>query len=186
MNGIFKGGNAMKKIMKKVITFITICLVLAFPISAYAAPGGLHKRRRTYEEAVSHFEELKTKQVNIEFSHRGLSILYARKIVGVNEDGTYQIGPWECISHRSNVCYCEDKQITLPATYVIFGYSFDIAWGTDWPFGQEFWNNVNTTAEDIMIMITGGTRTPDVLIRVNGNTVYKNDNCSAHNQWIPR
>ena len=181
----------MKKTMRRIIALITMCLVLAFPLTAYAAPGGLHKPRRTYEQAVNHFEEIKNKQVHIRFSHRGLyvaneSMLYARKIVGVNEDGTYQLSPWECISHRSNVAYCSDKEITLPATYVIFGYSFDITWGTDWPFGQEFWNNVNTVAEDIRILITGGNRTPEVLIMVNGNTVYKNDNCSAHNQWIPR
>lgn len=181
----------MKKIMTKVIAFITtICLVLALPLTAFAAPGGLHKQRRTYEEALKHFEEIKNQQVNIEFSHRGLyvaneSILYGRQIVGVNQDGTYQLGPWECISHRYNVGYCSDKTITLPATYVMFGYSFDILWGTDWPFSQEFWNNVNTPAKDIKILITGGTRTPDVLIRVNGNEVYRNDNCSAHAQWTP-
>ena len=111
---------------------------------------------------------------------------YARKIIGVNEDGTYQLSPWECISHRYNVSYCEDKQITLPATYIIFGYSFDIAWGTDWPYSKEFWNNANTVAEDIKILITGGTRTPDVVITVNGKDVYKNDNCPAHEQWIPQ
>ena len=181
----------MKKTMRKIIALITMCLVLAFPLTAYAAPGGLHKPRRTYEQAVEHFEEIKNKQVHIRFSHRGLyvaneSILYARKIVGVNEDGTYQLGPWECLSHRSNVAYCDDKEITLPATYVIFGYSFDITWGTDWPYSQQFWNNANTVAEDVLIVITGGNRTPEVLIMVNGNTVYKNDNCSAHNQWIPR
>ncbi len=181
----------MKKTMTKVIAILTtVLMVLALPITAFAAPGGLHKPRRTYEQAVKHFEELKNQQVNIRFSHRGLyvaneSILYARQIVGVNEDGTYQIGPWECISHRYNVCYCEDKTITLPATYVIFGYSFDIAWGTDWPYGQEFWNNVNTPAKDIMILITGGTRTPDVLIMVNEKEVYRNENCQAHKQWIP-
>ncbi len=181
----------MKKTMRKIIALITMCLVLAFPLNAYAAPGGLHKPRRTYEQAVEHFEEIKNKQVHIRFSHRGLyvaneSILYARKIVGVNEDGTYQLSPWECISHRSNVAYCSDKEITLPATYVIFGYSLDITWGTDWPYSQQFWNNVNTVAEDVRILITGGNRTPDVLIMLNGNTVYKNENCSAHNQWIPR
>ena len=182
----------MKRIITKVIAFLTtFCLVLAVPMTAFAAPGGLHKPRRTYEHALKHFEEIQNQQVHIKVVHRGLyvandSILYARKIVGVNEDGTYQIGPWECISHRKNVCYNEDKEITLPATYIIFGYSFDIAWGTNWPFCQEFWNNANTPAKDIMILITGGNRTPDVLIRVNGNEVYRNENCPAHKQWIPR
>ena len=107
----------MKKIIAKVNAFLTIfCLVLAVPMTSLAAPAGLHKPRRTYEQALKHFEEIQNKQVNIKISHRGLyvandSILYARKIVGVNEDGTYQIGPWECISHRKNVCYNEDKKI---------------------------------------------------------------------------
>ena len=180
----------MKKITRTVIAFIAICLALASPINAFAASGGLHKPRRTYEEAVQNFEDLKNKQVSIKFSHRGLyvanqSILYARKIVGVNKDGTYQIGPWECISHRYNVSYCDDKQITLPATYIIYGYSFDITWVTDWPYSKEFWNNANTVAEDIRILITGGNRTPEVQIMVNSKTVYKNDNCPAHEQWIP-
>ena len=181
----------MKKIMKTVITILTICLVFAFPLNSFAASGGLHKPRRTYEEAVKHYEEIQNRQVNIDFSHRGLyvaahSMLYARKIVGVNADGTYQLSPWECISHRDNVSYCDDKHITLPATYIIFGYSFDVAMGTNWPYSQEFWNNANTVAENIKIVITGGCRTPEIIITVNGNTIYHNDNCSAHNQWIPR
>ena len=140
---------------------------------------------------MKHYQELQNKQINIDFSHRGLyiaenSILYARKIVGVNKDGTYQLSPWECISNRTNVCYCQDKHITLPATYIIFGYSFDVAMGTDWPYSREFWNNANTVAENIKIVITGGCRTPEIIITVNGNTIYHNDNCSAHNQWIPR
>ena len=183
--------KTLKKVMKKVIVILTFCLVLAFPFTSLAAPGGLHKPRRTYEEAVKHYQELQNKQINIDFSHRGLyiaenSILYARKIVGVNKDGTYQLSPWECISNRTNVCYCQDKHITLPATYIIFGYSFDVNMGTDWPFSQEFWNNANTPAENIQIVITGGCRTPEILIMVNGNRVYFNDNCEAHNQWIPR
>ena len=181
----------MKKIMKKVITFITICLAFTFPLNAFAASGGLHKPRRTYEEAVKHYEELQTRQINTDFAHRCLyvaadSILYARKIVGVNADGTYQLSPWECISCRNNVCYCEDKHITLPATYIIFGYSFDVAMGTDWPYSREFWNNANTVAENIKIVITGGCRTPEILIMVNGKRVYYNDNCSEHDQWIPQ
>ena len=181
----------MKKTMRRIIALITMCLVLAFPLTAYAAPGGLHKPRRTYEQAVNHFEEIKNKQVHIRFSHRGLyvaneSMLYARKIVGVNEDGTYQLSPWECISHRSNVAYCSDKEITLPATYVIFGYSFDITWGTDWPFSAMFWNSTKEPARNISILISGGVRTPDVLIYVNDRQIYHNDNCSAHNQWIPQ
>ena len=183
--------KTMKKIMKMVIATLTICLALAFPLNSFAASGGLHKPRRTYEEAVKHYEEIQNRQVNIDFSHRGLyvaahSMLYARKIVGVNGDGTYQISPWECISHRNNVCYCEDKHITLPATYIIFGYSFDVAMGTDWPYSQVFWNNANTVAEKIKIVITGGCRTPEILIMVNDKRVYYNDNCQAHNQWIPR
>ncbi len=181
----------MKKIMKKVITFITICLAFTFPLNAFAASGGLHKPRRTYEEAVKHYEELQTRQINIDFYHRGLyvaadSMLYARKIVGVNADGTYQLSPWECISCRNNVCYCADKHITLPATYIIFGYSFDVAMGTDWPYSREFWNNANTVAENIKIVITGGCRTPEILIMVNGKRVYYNDNCPEHDQWIPQ
>ena len=180
----------MKKTMTKLITFITtICLVLAFPITSFAA--GPHDPHRTYEEALAYYEKLQSSQVNIEFSQRALytaneSILYARKIVGVNPDGTFQIGPWECISHRSNVCYCEDKNITLPATYVSFAYSYDIMWGTDWPFSAMFWNSTKEPARNISILISGGVRTPDVLIYVNDRQIYHNDNCSAHNQWIPQ
>ena len=36
------------------------------------------------------------------------------------------------------------------------------------------------------IVITGGCRTPEILIMVNDKRVYYNDNCQAHNQWIPR
>ena len=183
----------MKNRMKKVIAIITMCLILALPINTFAAPiiNNPNTPHRTYEEAVKYYEDLKTQQVNIEFSQRALyvanhSYLYARKIVGVNEDGTFQLGPWECISHRYNVCYSEDKQITLPATYVAFGYSYDVSLGTDWPFSQQFWYDTTTPAKDIKIVITGGVRTPEIWIWVNGNIRYFNDNCPAHNQWIPQ
>ena len=58
--------KTMKKIMKMVIATLTICLALAFPLNSFAASGGLHKPRRTYEEAVKHYEEIQNRQVNIE------------------------------------------------------------------------------------------------------------------------
>ena len=183
----------MKNRMKKVIAIITMCLILALPINTFAAPitDSSNIPHRTYEEAVKYLEELKKQPVTIEFSHRALyianhSYLYARKIIGVNKDGTFQLGRWECISHRYNVCYCEDKQITLPGEYVAFAYSYDVSLGTDWPFSGPFWNNTVSPAKKIQIVITGGVRTPEISIAVNGTTVYFNDNLPAHNQWVPQ
>ena len=62
-------------------------------------------------------------------------------------------------------------------TYDKFGYSFDVAMGTNWPYSQEFWNNANTAAENIKNVITGGCRTPEILIMVNDKRIYYNDNC---------
>lgn len=183
----------MKNRMKKVIAIITMCLILALPINTFAAPiiDSSNIPHRTYEEAVKYLEELKKQPVTIEFSHRALyvanhSYLYARKIIGVNKDGTFQLGRWECISHRYNVCYCEDKQITLPGEYVAFAYSYDVSLGTDWPFSGPFWNNTVSPAKKIQIVITGAVRTPEIRIAVNGTTVYFHDNLPAHNQWVPQ
>ena len=79
----------MKKTMRKIIALITMCLVLAFPLNTYAAPGGLHKPRRTYEQALEHFEEIKNKQVHIRFSHRGL---YVAKESGIPVHHPISIG----------------------------------------------------------------------------------------------
>jgi hypothetical protein len=112
--------------------------------------------------------------------------LYGRRILSVNDKAEYVLGGWEQLNPNTSMHGLTSDTFNIGADYAQFAFSFDITWGTDWPFGQEFWNNVNTVAEDIRILITGGNRTPEVLIMVNGNTVYKNDNCSAHNQWIPR
>lgn len=36
--------------------------------------------------------------------------LYAREVVGVNKDGSFQLGPWHSFNYRTNVVMGENKK----------------------------------------------------------------------------
>lgn len=63
-------------------------------------------------------------------------VLYGKKITGVNSDGTYNLGPWETLVSAESK---QPEDTHIDASYAEFGYEFDINWGTDWPYTDQFW-----------------------------------------------
>lgn len=108
---------------------------------------------------------------------------YARPITGIDEKtGELKYGKWECLIDTSSG---GDQYRVLPAKYVDFGYTFDITWGTDFPFSGQFWDHTQGTAHDIYIDMSGTCRNAKITIKVNDQVIFKDGNCSKHKEWKP-
>lgn len=104
---------------------------------------------------------------------------YGRPVIGVNEDGSFKLGPWEKLMDESS----GDKSLTVKGKYAEFGFSFDIVWGTDWPYSGVFWTADMGAAKDIYIEWGGAVRNAWITIKVNGKEVVNNTNCSSHDEY---
>ena len=80
--------------------------------------------------------------------------LYGKKIIGVTKIGSFVLGEWEQLNTQTSFngahldgCCCE-----INGTYIAFAFSFDVTWGTDFPFSGVFWNNINDTPAGIKLI----------------------------------
>lgn len=105
--------------------------------------------------------------------------LYGRPITGVDEKGNIQLGGWEKLMDEST----GDQSRQISGKYAEFGFSFDVVAGTDWPYTGVFWTLDKGAAEDIEISWGGEVRTVWVKIKVNGNEIFSDSNCSSHNEY---
>ena len=69
--------------------------------------------------------------------------------------------------------------------YYAFAYSFDIVWGTDWPYSGIFYSNLDAHPETIRIQLGGTCRMASINIMVDRRTVVDDSNCSSHSEWRP-
>ena len=119
-----KGEKSMN--LKKIITLLLavsmLCVAYVVPSLAETTP---------YEEAMARYEKMKGDYINICIEYAGMyttkaSRFYGREVIGVNPDGSYQLSPWRCLTEASYVLSGDYVYFNVPATYVHFGYSFDI------------------------------------------------------------
>ena len=97
----------------------------------------------------------------------------------LNAQRVYASNPgqgWTCVLDETN-----GDHTTYVSGYTEFGFEFDIEWGTDWPFSRPFW--YGSAPDDIYIEMTGGIRTADLKIEVDGNTIYDNTNLSSGSRY---
>ena len=107
--------------------------------------------------------------------------------MGLAYDGQFQISGWKCINNPNS-------SFKLPGTAVIFGYSFDILAGTDWPYSGCFWgwdkqdipvNGINIYIDGLcrlagIIFISTQTKTcttmnSTVIRTANGDPAYRKE-----------
>jgi len=127
---------------------------------------------------------------NAAFFHAKNVKFYGRKAVGVDEDGNFILGDWVQINKQTTVQggSIESLDITFSGDYVSFAFSFDITWGTDFPYSGVFWdkdNIYNTDWEDMDIFLNGICRAASVKITVGDEVAVFEKNCSAHKEWRP-
>ena len=106
--------------------------------------------------------------------------LFGRKITGINEDGTFKLGNWECILDAAN----GNKELDISGSYAEFGFEFDIVWGTDWPYSGVFWTADKEAVNDIFIDMSGTCRNAGIEIKVNGKRVFYDSDCSSHRSYF--
>lgn len=104
---------------------------------------------------------------------------YARPIIGLNEDGTFKLGAWERLMNEST----GNQKFYVDGKYAEFGFSFDISWGTDWPYSGVFWKAEQGAVEKIFIEWGGGCRTAWIEITVDDTKIVDNTNCSSHSEY---
>ena len=105
--------------------------------------------------------------------------LYGRPITGVDENGKLQLGGWVKLMDEST----GDQSRPIDGKYAEFGFSMDVASGTDWPYSGVFWTLDKGAAENIEISWGGGARTVWFKINVNGNEIFSDSNCSSHEEY---
>jgi len=115
--------------------------------------------------------------------------LYGRKCLGVDDYGDWILGDWELICSEDSLHGCTGYGYNITGDYFSFAFSFDITWGTDFPYSGVFldqsspcfasdWNELN-------IEIGGAVRTASIEIDVDNNVLFEDDNCSSHSEWKP-
>ena len=172
----------------KFIKTIALILAVALLCTAMIFPAFADSSRR--EEQLKKYEEMQHSSIHVTIANHGFyylksSSLYVRKVTGVDGDGNFILGGWENVYSRTGVGFDAAEDVTVSGTAVCFAYSFDITWGTDFPFSGVFWNNPDKQVSDISIDLNGGVRTADITITVDGTTVVNETNCDSHSEWKP-
>lgn len=185
--------SALNNIIK---VMMAICLLVAIIFSSgvnvYASPkedteAALRATKGDYyADQWVRWQDMMDNYIEYDYDNIGLykvskTKLYAREIVGMYEDGSYIIGPWKLVHTNDG----EKEKFRIPGDCVMFAFSFDIFWGTDYPYSGVFWNNPDTRVNKIKIYSWGEARTAGLTINVNKKTIYDEYNLSSHKEWKP-
>jgi hypothetical protein len=146
-----------------------------------------------YDLRVERLERLQNTKKTVRIrNHAGFhvceSVLYGKKIVGVDENGDFVLGGWERLHSSDSMhgAWGAGPSFEITGDYVAFSYTFDITWGTNYPFSGVFWNNSEETDwKNLKIDIYGTCRNAAIEIRVGDKLVVDKENLSAHDKWRP-
>ena len=76
-----------------------------------------------------------------------------------------------------------DNEITFDGTFVNFAFSFDITWGTDFPYSGVFWTDThNTDWSTIDVELRGLCRNASIQIHVGNTRALDKRNCDSHSE----
>lgn len=171
--------------MKKLISVLLAIILAAGLITASFAESA--EDDAYYRKRVAEYEDMKTHSIHVTIDRTSAwyslksSKFYGRKITGVAPDGSWILGPWELLSTYSG----PSTNFTISWTYFAFAYSFDIVWGTDWPYSGVFWSKPDERPTHLDIYPAGSVRMASITIKLDGKTVVDESNCSSHSEWTP-
>ena len=148
--------------------------------------------KASYEERYEQFCKLKntTKTVRIDngggFYATDIKF-YGKKIIDVEPNGNFILGPWEQLNTQTSVHSMVGKfSFDINGTYVAFAFSYDIAWGTNFPYSGVFWENIYYTDwKEIKIGFTGICRCSFTSIYLDDMCVFYEENNPSHEEWKP-
>lgn len=173
----------MKLVKAIAVLLAVMMLTTGLLATASAAPANSSH----YQEQLAKYEAMKSNTIwinlNRDFWYElKASKLYGRRITGVAPDGSWILGAWELLDDSTLIA---NKTESTDGTYFAFAYSFDIIWGTDWPYSGVFYSNPDDPPATIRIRIGGTCRMASIHIEVDGRTVVDESNCSSHSEWRP-
>ena len=127
---------------------------------------------------------------NSGFFHAKNVKLYGRKCLGIDDnDGSWILGKWEQINSNQSIHASEVYKYTVDGEYMCFAFSYDITWGTDFPYSGVFLDqNSKYFAKDwneIEISMWGAVRTGCITIDLDERTIVHETNCGSHSEWKP-
>ena len=114
--------------------------------------------------------------------------VYGRRALCVDYDGNFILDKWEQVNTMDWIDGGGTTEITctVDGDYVAFAFSFDIMWGTDFPYSGIIWNDIhNTNWKTINIRLGGTCRMANIKVTVGTKTVIDERNCDAHKEWKP-
>ena len=128
--------------------------------------------------------------LNYGFFHAKNVKVYGRKCLGIDDnDGSWILGKWEQINSNQSIHTSEVYKYTVDGEYMCFAFSYDITWGTDFPYSGVFLDqNSKYFAKDwneIEISMWGAVRTGCITIDLDDRTIVHETNCSSHKEWKP-
>ena len=148
--------------------------------------------KASYEERYEQFCKLKNTTKTVSMDNGGGFYatdikFYGRKIIDVDPNGNFILGPWEQLNTQTSVHGMVGKfSFDINGTYVAFAFSYDIAWGTNFPYSGVFWENIYYTDwKEIKIRLTGICRCAFTAIYLDDIRVFFEENSPSHEEWKP-
>ena len=171
----------LKRLGALILTVALLCACTIVPVFAEQ-----DSRSETAEPVLN---EDQTGRFNVYLDFHGgytakSAKLYGRRLIKPR-DYPAMLGPWELIWSDTNITAWRSFNVSVPSYYAMFAYSFDILWGTDWPFSGIFWTDIDTPVTDIKLTHFGFVRNACFSIEVNGKMIFLDENCSSHSEWKP-
>ena len=128
--------------------------------------------------------------LNYGFFHAKNIKLYGRKCLGIDDnDGSWILGKWEQLNTSTSAHAGQGYSFDIDGDYFCFAFSYDITWGTDFPYSGVFLDqNSKYFAKDwneLEISMWGAVRTGCITIDVDDSTIVHETNCSSHKEWKP-
>lgn len=180
---IMKNMIGKKGIKRLVAVLLAIVIIGVSSKVALAAPY--------YPEANVRFDAAQNSKITIRWKNEGLYKaknikIWGKKITGVNEWGDFEFGGWELIDTHESACLGDSRSIQIPATYVDIAFSFDIVWGTDFPFSGLIYELENGPTSRLDIEMGGTVRCASFKVSTpeQGVIIDKHD-CQSHDEFDP-
>ena len=128
--------------------------------------------------------------LNYGFFHAKNVKFYGRKCLGIDDnDGSWILGKWEQLNTDTSVHGATGYNFDISGEYMCFAFSYDITWGTDFPYSGVFLDqNSKYFAKDwkkLEIAMWGAVRTGCITIDVDDSTIVHETNCGSHSEWKP-
>lgn len=184
---IFKEEKGMKKIKSiKGLLAVLLAIVIIGTTANVAHAYPLYR-----EPTQERIDELKERDITVHWEMGGSYVaqfvkLYGREVKGVDENGNFIFGEWELLDERDKAYLGNEGEVRVPATYHEFAFSFDVMWGTDFPFSGYVYSVKDEDVSYINLEMGGMVRSASLhMWTPEWGTAFIELNLPSHTEWKP-